>query len=174
MTLTLCHSASRVMHLALDLPALPTAWRPTWRYCDMIMTLMVPPPNFVLGNDSDAFWSDMAYESLLAVIEQLGARFKRLRDATPGVNPWVLAYAHRRLAEHALVVGYLLEESERVDWDTICDIVPEGTRAWSKPSVAAYLRGHAPQMWKLRILHWYTRAHVPGGWALEAQNEGQM
>jgi len=155
------------MHLAQDLSRLPTAWRPTWRYCDMIFTLVNPLPEFALRSTDDAFWEEMMCESLLMVIQSLRARFRRLQNATLGVSPHVLAFAYQKLSYHALVVEYLLDESERVDWDTICDIIPEGTTNWNKASVAAYLRGPATKMWKLRILHWYTRAHVKGGQLLE-------
>jgi hypothetical protein len=162
------------MHLAQDLSRLPTSWRPTWRYCDMIFTLVNPLPQFVHGGDHDAFWEEMMCEPLLDVIQQLRARFVRLQHASSYVNPQVLAFAYQRLSLHALVVGFLLEESERVDWDTICDIMPDGTQRWSKAAVAAYLCGPATQMWKLRILHWYTRAHVNGGHVLEEAEEGQV
>jgi hypothetical protein len=118
---------------------------------------MDPPPTFAQKNVRDAFWEEMLTEPLEAVIRMLSRRFTSLREASLGVDPRVLAFGHQRLANHAHVVDYLMDESARVDWDTLCDIAPAPC-VWSKHALAEYLRGPAPQLWKIRVMHWFSRA----------------
>src|SRR5277367_390319 len=132
----------------MDLPPLPSDWRPSWRYGEMVFTLVRPPPVFTEAGYRDTFWERMLTQPIDAVIHELQREFARLRAASSATNPAVLLFAHDALDAHAKVVRILLIECDRVDWYALCDIAPE-PHLWRKSAVMDYLRGDAPQMWKL-------------------------
>lgn len=163
---------------------LPLTWRPSWRYDLLIVWLLRPLPPFadpqalasLTPKDPapapDTFWTAYHDASLSQVILALKQAYFHLgrvaRNPKANVREDVLAFQYGRLVRHGLTVGFLMRETERIDWTTLADIWPEPhtLAQLSKTALIAYMRSPtAPVDWKMKVALWFNRVSNPDTFA---------
>ena len=134
--------------------ALPSSWRPTWKYGALVLQLIHPTPPFaVIG---DPFWAAHKARDFADVMRTISKRFRAL--CSPRIRPYLAQIAYERLMPHFVAASILMHEIERIDWLLIEDIAPPGGPL-NRACLQEYInRRDIPPQWKLRVADWFSRA----------------